>query len=150
MTEAFFYHLQRQPLESALPRLLEMTLSRGWKAVVQVGGEERLAALDDHLWTYSDDGFLPHVVDSETDAGDNPVVLTASDANPNGAQVRFLVDGAELPADPSPYDRLVLLFDGDDPEALAAARGAWTKAKGLGLAVAYHQQDAHGRWEKKA
>ena len=150
MTEAWFYHLQRQSLEQVLPGLLERSLARGWKAVVQAGSQERLAMLDDHLWTYSDDGFLPHVTDREADAAANPIVLTLGEDNHNAAEVRFLVDGASLPDDASPYQRLMLLFDGDDAEALGAARAEWKKAKTAGLDAAYWQQDENGRWEKKA
>ena len=154
MTEAWFYHLQRQPLERVLPMLLERTLVRGWKAVVQAGGqdggEERLAFLDDHLWTYADDSFLPHVTDREADAAANPIVLTLGEGNPNGAQARFLVHGAGLPADASAYERLMLIFDGNDDEALASARSQWGRAKALGLTASCWQQDESGKWDKKA
>jgi DNA polymerase-3 subunit chi len=150
MAEAWFYHLQRQPLERVLPMLLERALARGWRAVVQVGGEERLSALDDHLWTFSEESFLPHVTDREADAATNPIVLTLGDGNPNGAQVRFLVDGAGLPEDAAAYERVMLIFDGNDDEALARARAEWKKAKDAGLAASYWQQDEQGRWDKKA
>ena len=59
MTEIFFYHLQGQKLEGVLPALLERSLERGWKVIVQGSSEERIEALDAHLWTYRDDGFYP-------------------------------------------------------------------------------------------
>ena len=46
MTEVYFYHLQRQPLEAVLPTLLEKSLEKGWRAVVRATSDERLAALD--------------------------------------------------------------------------------------------------------
>src|SRR5262245_34033420 len=52
MTEVLFYHLEHQPLERVLPALVERTLERKWRAVIQVGSEERLEALDTLLWTY--------------------------------------------------------------------------------------------------
>ena len=60
MTEILFYHLHRQPLERVLPTLLERSLERGWRVVVQASSEERVEALDAHLWTFRDDSFLPH------------------------------------------------------------------------------------------
>ena len=60
MTEVLFYHLQNMPLERVLPPLLEKSLERGWRVVVQTASEERADALDSHLWTYRDDSFLPH------------------------------------------------------------------------------------------
>ena len=59
MTELLFYHLQRQPVERVLPALLEKSYDRGWKVIVQAMADERVDALDAHLWTYKDDGFLP-------------------------------------------------------------------------------------------
>lgn len=150
MPDVFFYHLQRQPLESVLPSLLAKTLSRGWTAVVESTNPQRLAMLDEHLWIYTDDSFLPHSLDSEPDAAHEPIVLTASSANPNGANVRFLIDGAALPADPEAYERIVLMFDGNDEDALRAARANWKDAKARGMGVTYWQQDEQGAWEKKA
>jgi DNA polymerase III subunit chi len=149
MTEVLFYHLQEQPIEKVLPNLLERSLERGWRAVVQASSEDRVDALDAHLWTFSDDSFLPHGTDREATAAEQPIVLTMGEDNPNGASVRFLIDGAPVPADASSYQRLVLLFDGGDPEAVAAARERWTAAKAQGFDVTYWQPDERGRWQRK-
>ncbi|KAA2236537.1 DNA polymerase III subunit chi [Salinarimonas soli] len=150
MTEILFYHLQRQPLESVLPTLLQKSLERGWRIAVQATSPERVSALDDHLWTFTDESFLPHCTDREPDAPEQAVVLTVAGANLNGAQVRFLVDGAPLPEDAAAYQRLVLLFDGGDPQALALARDQWRAVKAQGHAATYWQQDEGGRWQRKA
>ena len=150
MTEVLFYHLQRQKLENVLPALLEKSLERGLKVVVQGSSEERIDALDAHLWTYRDDGFLPHGTWREAEAPQQPVLLTLTDSNPNAATVRFLIDGAPMPADPQSYQRIVLLFDGDDEEAVAVARGHWSAIKEMGLDATYWQTDEQGRWAKKA
>jgi len=150
VTEILFYHLQHQPLERVLPTLVERSLERGWQAAIQAASEERLSALDDQLWTYADESFLPHGTDREPDAASQPVVLTLKDANPNAASIRFLVEGADLPADAGAYARICILFDGTDQEALLRAREQWKQAKEAGHAVAYWQQDESGRWNKKA
>jgi DNA polymerase-3 subunit chi len=150
MTEMLFYHLQGQKLEGVLPALLEKSLARGWKVIVQGSSEERIEALDAHLWTYRDDGFLPHGTWREQDSALQPVLLTVNDGNPNGSNVRFLIDGAAVPADAESYERIVLLFDGEDEEAVAAARAHWSEAKAKGFAATYWQPDAQGRWTQKA
>src|ERR1700755_991502 len=122
MTEIFFYHLQGQKLEGVLPALLERSLERGWKAIVQGASEERIEALDAHLWTYRDDGFLPHATARDQDAARQPVLLTANDGHTNGAAVRFLIEGADVPSDAASYQRIVLLFDGEDEDAVKIAR----------------------------
>ena len=150
MTDILFYHLQNQPLEAVLPNLVEKSRERGWQAAIQAASEERLQALDDHLWTFRDDSFLPHGTDREPDAASQPVVLTLRDTNPNAAAIRFLVEGADLPPDAGAYQRICVLFDGTDQDALLRAREQWKAAKAAGHAVAYWQQDDDGRWLKKA
>lgn len=150
MTEVLFYHLEDQPLERVLPGLLERSLERGWRVVVQTSSEERAEALDAHLWTYRDDAFLPHGTDRQPDAAAQPVLLTVGADNPNAANVRFLIDGAALPEDAAAYTRIVLLFDGNDDEAVAAARTHWSQARERGLEATYWQPDENGRWIKKA
>jgi DNA polymerase-3 subunit chi len=150
MTEILFYHLHRQPLERVLPALLEKSLERGWRVVVQATSDERIEALDAHLWTYRDDGFLPHGTAREGDVAVQPVLLTASDHNPNGANVRFLIDGAPVPENAANYERIVLMFDGEDEDAVAAARARWNDAKQQGFDVTYWQADELGRWVKRA
>jgi DNA polymerase-3 subunit chi len=149
MTEVHFYHLQKQPLEQALPQLIEKCIERGWNCVVQAASDERIDALDALLWTYRDDGFLPHGTDREAEAAQMPVVLTTKDINPNSAKARFLVDGA-VSGDLKPYERAIYLFDGNDPDAVDAARDNWKEAQGEGFETIYWQQDANGRWQKKA
>ena len=150
MTEILFYHLQRRPLEGVLPTLLEKSLERGWRVVVQASSDERVEALDAHLWTYRDDGFLPHGTRKEAEAAEQPILITSGDDNVNGAQVRFLIDGAPFPVDTAAYQRVVLLFDGDDPDAVSAARERWTQAKAQGFEATYWQPDDQGRWVKRA
>ena len=149
MTEFLFYHLQGQPVERVLPVLLERSVARGWRVVVQTSMEERLDALDAQLWTYTEEGFLPHGTFREATAAEQPVLLTIHDHNPNGATVRFLIDSAPVPADAERYERLVLLFDGEDDEAVAAAREQWKAAAARGFEVTYWQTDETGRWQRR-
>ncbi|MGB5949977.1 MAG: DNA polymerase III subunit chi [Parvibaculum sp.] len=149
MTEVLFYHLQNATLEQVLPQLLERSLARPWRCVVKVGNPERLETLVNELWTWRDDAFLPHGTREDGPAELQPIFLTVDDENPNGAQVLFLVDGAE-PGDLSGYERCVLMFDGRDEAALGRAREQWKRLKAEGHDATYWQQNEQGRWEKKA
>jgi DNA polymerase III subunit chi len=150
MTEIRFYHLERRKLEDALPALLEEALTGGARVVVEATSPELVDALDERLWTYSDDSFLPHGTarDGEPDA--QPVYLTSGRENPNGAVWRVLVGGARaLPAlTEGGYERIALIFDGDDPDARAAAREQWAEIKAAGHTLTYWRQDDAGRWSQ--
>ena len=150
MTEILFYHLKGQTLEQVLPPLLQKSLERGWRVVVQASSDERIDGLDAHLWTWRDDTFLPHGTWRDSEAAEHPILLTVNEGNPNSAGVRFLVEGAPMPEDAASYNRLVLLFDGEDPEAVETARTRWSEAKAAGFDVTYWQADERGHWQRQA
>jgi DNA polymerase-3 subunit chi len=149
MGEVLFYQLERRPLEKVLPELLAKSLERGWRVVVEAGSDERLEALNGLLWTYDDTSFLPHGTAADGNAADQPIYLTVGPDNPNGAVVRFLVDGATTRSF-SDYQRIVFLFDAGDPDAMASAREAWKAAKADATDATYWRQDEGGRWRKEA
>jgi DNA polymerase-3 subunit chi len=152
VSEALFYHLERRRLDDVLPGLIERTLQRKWRALIRVESAERAAAIDALLWTYSDESFLPHAIEGDGDSAGQPVLITVENGNRNEAHVLFIAGGARL-ADWSqsalPHDRIVMLFDGRDPEALASAREAWAAARDAGHDVTYWKESASGKWEKQ-
>jgi DNA polymerase III subunit chi len=146
--EIWFYHLERSTLDQVLPGLLEKTRARGWRALLRAA-PRLLDDLDEQLWTWRDDSFLAHGRASEPEAARQPILLTESDENLNGAQALFIVDGSEL-GDTKGFERCFIIFDGRDEGALSGARVRWKSLKGQGAALAYWKQSPDGRWEKAA
>lgn len=148
MAEIRFYHLTARTFEQTLPVLLDRTLQRGWRAVVRVGSEERAESVAGHLWTWSKESFLPHGTKRDGFAAEQPVWITDQAENPNAAQVLFLGDGAESDGDGA-FATICDLFDGNDPEAVQAARGRWKRLRDAGHTLVYYQQDEAGAWSEK-
>lgn len=150
MTEVLFYHMTQSKLEQTLPGLLERSLERGWRVIVQTATAESCLALDDLLWTWQPESFLPHGAEGENKkAADHPIWITTSNENENAAQIRFLVNGTHHD-DLASYERAIYMFDGHDMEAVATARERWKAEKAHGHDITYWQQDDEGRWSKKA
>lgn len=154
MARIGFYHLVRQPLEQVLPKLLEKALGSGARVVVLVGSEPRLKVLDEALWTYADDSWLPHgssVQGSsvQDEAALHPIFLTTVEENPNNATILIVCDGVQ-PGPLESWERCLDLFDGNDEEAVQAARQRWRLWKEQGHELVYYQQSERGGWEEKA
>ena len=147
MAEISFYHLRSTPLERALPGILERALAAGHRVVVLAGSDERVAHLNDLLWTYDDAAFLPHGSARDGEAERQPIWLTTTDENPNRASMLVLLDGASS-ARLGEYARACDFFDGNDEAAVAAARGRWKAAKEAGHALVYWEQ-VDGKWQKR-
>jgi DNA polymerase-3 subunit chi len=108
---------------------------------------ERVEFLNDALWTIDAASFLPHGADKEGNGVQQPIWLTAEFTNPNDAEVLILTDGADGTAYQD-YERCLEVFDGNDDEAVVAARERWRKFNDLGLSLTYWKQIESGRWEK--
>ncbi len=147
MSEIGFYHLTRSTAQQALPKLLGRTLAAGQRAVVLCATEARLRAVDEALWASTDPDWLPHGSAQTGEADLQPIWLTLVAEAPNGGRFLFRLDGVD--ADPALFDRVFDLFDGGEPEEVAAARQRWVAAKGAGHQVTYWQQGERG-WQKKA
>jgi DNA polymerase-3 subunit chi len=148
MTEIRFYHLQRTKLAAALPKMLEMCLSRRWRALVLAEKSDQVIALSEALWTYDPASFLPHGEARDGHAAQQPIWLTHEDENPNEATVLFLTHGSNSESI-GRYDLVCRLFDGTDDQAVAAARVCWKQEESEGHHLTYWQQTERG-WEKKA
>lgn len=151
MGEVRFYHLTVQPLERALPVMLERTLARGQRALIRGTDRARLDHLDGHLWTYDEASFMPHGREGDLDPSRHPIWLTDREGNANGAGTLFLIDGANAGEDEmAAMEVVAILFDGHDEQAVEHARGQWRAATGAGLAAVYWAQSESGGWQEKA
>lgn len=150
MGAAYFYHLTQQPLEAALPRLLEASLKRGWRVAVRGRNPRYLDWLDQKLWLEPEDGFLPHGQAGGPHDALQPVLLTTEAEAPNGATCVMSVEGAQVTAEEvNGLDRVCILFDGGDAAALERARSQWRELTAAGCGAQYWS-DQSGSWVKKS
>ena len=142
-----FYHLTQVPLERALPQITDKVLATGGRLVIVAGDAAQRARIDQLLWTYAPESFVPHGQAGGEDDTRQPVLIAAAPEAANGARHIALVDGVWRD-EALGFDRAFHFFDED---AIAAARVAW---KGLadreGVERNYWKQNESGRWEKAA
>lgn len=148
MSEIRFYHLEQQTLEQVLPALLGKALEGGHRIIVKTGDQHTAERLNDYLWTYNPNSFLPHGSKKDGNAQHQPIWLTSEDENPNNANVLILTTGATS-ENVSDYKLCCELFDGRDHEAVSAARARWKSYQEAEHDLTYWQQGQNG-WEKKA
>lgn len=148
MTQIGFYHLTTSPLERALPRLLSKVLEAGHRIVVMAGSPDRVEWLNDLLWTFSPDSWLPHGSRRDGIAAEHPVWLTDDGENPNNADILVLTDGVS-PHQITAFSRCLVLFDGTDETALERARSQWKEWQEQHHELVYLQQTEGGGWKEK-
>ena len=147
--EILFYHLERARLMDVLPGLLEKSLQRGWRVVVQADNKKQVDGISSALWTFREDSFLPHGTSRGGFLSEQPIYLCDTNDNPNKAAIRFFVEGAQ-PDEIEGYTRIVYLFDGHENVQVEKARKQWKRLAGQGADATYWAQNERGGWEKKA
>jgi len=148
MSEIRFYHLQTQSVEQALPGLLAKAVTTGKRILVRGTDEARIKKLNDVLWSYNANSFLPHGIKKDGFSQHQPIYLTAdNDDNPNGAEVLITIDGAALD-DSDQFPLQCTMFDGNNTERLTQARAQWKSLTETDTNLTYWQQTSNG-WEKK-
>lgn len=134
-----FYHLARSPIERVLPAICEKVLAAGGRLLV-VAGESQLARLDEQLWTYAPDSFLPHGRDKEAH---QPILLSTQPEARNGAANIAIADG-KWRDEALGFERAFYFFDS---ASLDDAREAWRAlTRKEGVEPRYWKQDEQGRW----
>lgn len=142
-----FYHLTRTPLERVLPQIAEKVLESGGRLLVVSDDEAARAKLDQALWSYKPESFLPHGQAGGAEDARQPVLIGETIEAANGARNVALADGVWR-EEALGFDRAFHFFDED---AIAEARTAWKAlADREGVERRYWKQDENGRWEKAA
>ena len=133
-----FYHLTTTPLERVLPSICEKVLATGERLVV-VAEEGQLARIDEQLWTYAKDAFLPH---GRERPESQPVLLSATPQAANGARNVALADGVWR-EEALGFERAFYFFDAAN---LDIARGAWRALKGTDGVESRYWKQVDGKW----
>lgn len=146
-----FYRIGPEGAASAAAPLLEKALAAGLPVAVRCGPGLGVAEMDALLWTYDDAAFLPHGREDEPRAARQPVLLVSGPGPAaNGARALMLVGGAAVGAEEfAAWERVWLIFDGEDAEAVEAARADWRRVRDSGVEAEFWARQG-GRWEKVA
>lgn len=144
-----FYHLQKSSIEQVVLVLVEKAYATGKRLLIKTELIEKARYLDNLLWGYDPDSWLPHGSNGEGNEQDQPILITTQDMNLNQAEMIMLVDGGDIEEIRS-YERCFNLFDGHDENAVQNARNLWKEVIAAGFEAYYWQQNDHGKWEMKA
>jgi DNA polymerase-3 subunit chi len=147
MAEIAFYHCLTTSVDEALLTILEKILSLKERAIVMTPLEAHLVHLDQFLWSFKPDCFLPHGTAKDGFSEHQPIFLTNDEFVPNGARFLVLMDGASS-KDPSHYKRVIEVFNGGSEEEVALARQKWQAYKKCNFELIYFKQTENRSWQR--
>lgn len=141
--QRYWFHILAQTSPAArnvhAARLADKAWQQGDRVCILCNSEQHAQELDDLLWSFSPDAFIPHcVIADSTSPSNNPVgILFAPPSASDWDTV--IVLSSVLPADADRYNRLALVAH-NDPQTLEQARSHFKQLRAMGIEPRVHDQ----------
>lgn len=122
--------------EGVTCRITEKAYSRGHRIFIHTGSREQARHLDQLLWTYKQDSFLPHALTDTEHADDSPIQIGCG-AEPNGHCDVLINLAGEVPDFFSRFERVAQVVAGG-ADARQRSREAFRFYKDRGYPLNTH------------
>ncbi|GAB4276981.1 MAG: DNA polymerase III subunit chi [Deferrisomatales bacterium] len=136
MSIVAFHEVKGPRWELALCRLVEAAYGRGERLYLWADSEAAARRLDDLLWTFRDEAFVPHGLWQGEARLEEPVAVGWQAGNPNGATCLVLARDA-APEEVAGFPRVLDLAPVDVPELRQAARARYRAFRDAGFDVSF-------------
>lgn len=139
MTQVDFHSKVPDKLNYAC-RLVRKARAAGMRVVLFAESRVQLSALDELLWTFSEQDFLPHVMAGDELAAQTPIILT-DDAEQPLPHHQVLVNlSQQTPAHFARFERMFEIVSTDE-EDLLAGRERYKQYQQRGYPLTHHVAD---------
>jgi DNA polymerase-3 subunit chi len=149
MTEILFYHLQRHPLERVLPALIEKSLERGWRVVVQAASESGSRRSTRICGPSATTASCRTEPGARSRPAEQPVLLTVDDTIRTARRCGFSSMARRCRRMPAVISASCSSSTATIPTRSPRRAQRWSEGRAQGFEVTYWQADEHGRWQRK-
>ena len=150
MTQIIFYSTAPLQVEKTLFALLEKSLEKGNKSLLLFKDKEKCLSINEQLWTYKQNSFLPHISEDDKiyDDIDVPVYLSTKNENPFKAELLFSIDGF-LPDNIDHFERVIIIIDINDELLHEIYKNYYLDINENFEDIVFYKSDDNGKWIEK-
>ena len=150
MTQIIFYSTAPLQVEKTLFALLEKSLEKGNKSLLLFKDKEKCLSINEQLWTYKQNSFLPHISEDDQiyDNIDIPVYLSTKNENPFKAELLFSIDGF-LPDNVDHFERVIIIIDVNDELLNEKYKNYYLDINKNFDDIVFYKSDDNGKWIEK-
>jgi DNA polymerase-3 subunit chi len=124
-------------LAQAAGRLAAAHLAQGQRVLILARDQAQARELDQGLWTFEPDSFLPHALAGGPDQDEEPVLIATEAGNPNQAAVLIAAKGlGQMPQ--AGFAHLIQLLPLEEGPELNACRACYKALKDAGQVELRH------------
>jgi|TARA_A100001388_G_scaffold269106_1_gene245004 DNA polymerase-3 subunit chi len=150
VTQIIFYSTAPLQVEKTLFALLEKSLEKGNKSLLLFKDKEKCLSINEQLWTYKQNSFLPHISEDDQiyDNIDVPVYLSTKNENPFKAELLFSIDGF-LPDNIDHFERVIIIIDVNDELLNEKYKNYYLDINKNFEDIVFYKSDDNGKWIEK-
>lgn len=139
MTQIDFYILQNERAgqrDRTLCQLVQKIYGLGHEICILAEGPTDARQLDQLLWTFNPNSFIPHEIEDGSHQCSSPIRITLPDQD-NPATDVLINLRPTIPQHPDQHQRIVEIIDGDDTRR-QTGRERYRQYQSLGLTIETH------------
>ena len=139
MTEVLFVEVTASRLELKACEIAEGFYARGTRLQIIAADQEQASRLDDLLWTFRPDSFVPHgILEGDRDDPSLPVIITTRQAQEPGIRNLLMLDhcSPELVAQ---FPQAIHLVVVDDHARRESSRRYWVQLRKAGFTLRHQK-----------
>jgi len=150
VTQIIFYSTAPLQVEKTLFALLEKSLEKGNRSLLLFKDKEKCLSINEQLWTYKQNSFLPHISEDDQiyDNIDVPVYLSTKNENPFKAELLFSIDGF-LPDNIDHFERVIIIIDVNDELLNEKYKNYYLDINKNFEDIVFYKSDDNGKWIEK-
>ena len=129
---------------------MEKSLEKGNKSLLLFKDKEKCLSINEQLWTYKQNSFLPHISEDDQiyDNIDVPVYLSTKNENPFKAELLFSIDGF-LPDNIDHFERVIIIIDVNDELLNEKYKNYYLDINKNFEDIVFYKSDDSGKWIEK-
>jgi DNA polymerase-3 subunit chi len=140
MTEVTFVEVTTSRMEMRACEIAEENYTRGRRVQILAVDQEQAKRLDDLLWTFKPESFIPHGLWLDSpDVPEHPVVITTIKETLAGMDSLLMMGYNEVDL-VSRFSHAVHLVVADNQERLESSRRYWTLLKDAGFSLRHQSR----------
>jgi DNA polymerase-3 subunit chi len=140
MTEVLFVEVTANRLEMRACEIAERVYLRGDRLQISAADQPQADRIDDLLWTFRPDSFVPHGFPrGDKDGFSPPVVISIGEEKIPGFESLLMLNYCPVET-VGQFSRVIHLVVADSLERLEASRRYWTQLKDAGFALGHQKR----------
>ena len=140
MSEIYFYNTSSRDFLRDITLLIERLYLLEHKVIVLCPDNNVSAIVDDYLWSYKDESFLPHSIADQDHSELDSIIISSHQLNLDFYKILIVFKGSSISFDYSNnFEKVYYFFDDNSNDEREIARTLWKEAKKSGTKCKYWQ-----------